>query len=562
MQEKAAAPEVVGLDAAEVRQMSISHAHVKDLLQEAANATKAEQHMSLWQGLKTYPYAVGWSIFLSTAIVMEGFDKTLINNLYAYEPFQKAFGEQLPDGSWQVTTPWQSALSNAALIGEILGLFINGIAAERFGYRKTMISALIAVIGFIFIVFFAENPATLLVGSILCGIPWGVFQTITTTYAAEVCPVALRAYLTTYINLCWVMGQLIASGVLRGMLSRTDRWGYKIPFALQWMWPIPIIIGICYAPESPWWLIRRERRDDAKKALLRLTAVDKDPDFNADETMAMMEMTNELEKAHSAGTSYWDCFKTTDLRRTEVVCCTWACQTLCGSTFMGFSTYFYQQAGMSTEHSFTMSMGQYALGAVGTVFSWCLMGWCGRRTLYLGGQMAMCVMLAIIGCLGIISRGNSAAQWAIGSCLLVYTFIYDATVGPVCYSLISELSSNRLRAKTVVLARVLYNVTGLITNILTPRMLNPGAWDWGAKAGFFWAGSCFLCVVWTFWRLPEPKGRTYGELDILFEKKVGARKFASTIVDQFAAAGPSDASSTASTKKEELKVQVERLEHA
>lgn len=106
---------------------------------------------------------------------MEGFDKTLINNLYAYEPFQKAFGEQLPDGSWQVTTPWQSALSNAALIGEILGLFINGIAAERFGYRKTMISALIAVIGFIFIVFFAENPATLLVGSILCGIPWGEF---------------------------------------------------------------------------------------------------------------------------------------------------------------------------------------------------------------------------------------------------------------------------------------------------------------------------------------------------------------------------------------------------
>jgi MFS transporter, SP family, general alpha glucoside:H+ symporter len=64
-------------------------------------------------------------------------------------------------------------------------------------------------------------------------------------------------------------------------------------------------------------------------------------------------------------------------------------------------------------------------------------------------------------------------------------------------------------------------------------MLNPSAWGWGAKAGFFWAGSCFLCFVWTFFRLPEPKGRTYGELDVLFERGVPARKFKSTVVDPF-----------------------------
>lgn len=106
---------------------------------------------------------------------MEGFDKTLINNLYAYDPFKKAFGVQLADGTYEVTATWQNLLSNAALIGEITGLFLNGIAAERFGYRKTMIASLIAVIGFIFIVFFAENTHTLFIGSLLCGIPWGEF---------------------------------------------------------------------------------------------------------------------------------------------------------------------------------------------------------------------------------------------------------------------------------------------------------------------------------------------------------------------------------------------------
>jgi len=54
-----------------------------------------------------------------------------------------------------------------------------------------------------------------------------------------------------------------------------------------------------------------------------------------------------------------------------------------------------------------------------------------------------------------------------------------------------------------------------------------------AKAGFFWASSSFLCFIWSYFRLPEPKGRTYGELDVLFEREVSARKFKSTIVDLF-----------------------------
>ncbi|KAJ8609013.1 hypothetical protein MRB53_039372 [Persea americana] len=117
---------------------------------------------------------------------------------------------------------------------------------------------------------------------------------------------------------------------------------------------------------------------------------------------------------------------------------------------------------------------------------------------------------------------------------MLYTFAYDATVGPVCYSLVAELASTRLRNKTVVLARNAYNITGIVANVLTPHMLNPDSWNWGAKTGFFWAGACLLCALWTFFRLPEPKGRTYAELDILFQSKVSARKFKQTQVESFA----------------------------
>lgn len=113
-----------------------------------------------------------------------------------------------------------------------------------------MILAMSFMIATVFIPFFAPNIQTLLVGAILQGIPWGVFQTLTTAYASEIVPVPLwvlrcaaaasgtpltpraralalmrsRPILTTYVNLCWVMGQLIATGVLRGLLTRTDEW--------------------------------------------------------------------------------------------------------------------------------------------------------------------------------------------------------------------------------------------------------------------------------------------------------------------------------------------------
>ncbi|KAI7538712.1 sugar porter family MFS transporter [Hortaea werneckii] len=495
---------------------------------DAAKVTQNETSMTLLQGLKTYPKAVGWSVLLSACIIMEGFDIALISSLYAVPAFQQRFGDRQDDGSYEISAAWQSGLSNGALIGEIFGLFLTGIIAERIGYRKTMIGALVLLTGFIFLLFFAQSLPMLLIGEILCGLPWGTFQTLTTTYASEVCPVALRPYLTTYVNLCWVIGQFISSAVLKGVSGEDGSIGYKLPYGLQWIWPFFLIFGIALAPESPWWLVRRGRIEDAKKEIRRLTSRTQS-DLDPAATVNMMIYTNELEKKEIAGAKYWDCFKGVNLRRTEIVTFVWAIQTLCGGMSMiGFSAYFFTQAGLDTSHAFSMSLGLYALGLVGTICSWFLMSRFGRRTLYLWGQILMGLVLFLIAFISLSDSGG--AQWAVAAMMLVYTFVYDATVGPVCYSLVAELASTRVRNKTVVLARNLYNITGIVANVLTPHMLNPDSWDWGAKAGFFWGGSCALCALWTYYRLPEPKRRTYAELDVLFQAKIPARQFASTDV--------------------------------
>ncbi|KAG9605290.1 sugar porter family MFS transporter, partial [Aureobasidium melanogenum] len=265
---------------------------------EAARATQSEVSMTLLQAIKTYPKAIGWSVLISTCIIMEGFDIVLINSLMALPAFQLRFGERSPDGGYQISAAWQSGLSNGALVGEVLGLLFIGYIVERIGYKKTMIGSLTLLTGFIFIVFFAQSLPMLLVGEILMGIPWGAFQTLTTTYAAEVCPVSLRAYLTTYVNLCWVIGQFLSSAVLKSVANKTGPIGYKLPYGLQWIWPLPLIIGIALAPESPWWLVRNNRPEEAKKQVLRLTSRNQtDSGFNVDETVNMMIYTNELEKA-------------------------------------------------------------------------------------------------------------------------------------------------------------------------------------------------------------------------------------------------------------------------
>lgn len=92
---------------------------------------------------------------------------------------------------------------------------------------------------------------------------------------------------------------------------------------------------------SPWWYIRHNQRDKARASLLRLTSRNQtESGFNVDETLAMIEHTNELEKKRREGVTYRDCFRGIDLRRTEIVVGIWLVQTLGGQNLMGYFSYF------------------------------------------------------------------------------------------------------------------------------------------------------------------------------------------------------------------------------
>ncbi|QHS73585.1 alpha-glucoside permease [Saccharomyces paradoxus] len=502
---------------------------------EANEANSEEKSMTLRQALRKYPKAALWSILVSTTLVMEGYDTALLSALYALPVFQRKFGTMNAEGSYEISSQWQIGLNMCVLCGEMIGLQITTYMVEFIGNRYTMITALGLLTAYIFILYYCKSLAMIAVGQILSAMPWGCFQSLAVTYASEVCPLALRYYMTSYSNICWLFGQIFASGIMKNSqenLGDSDL-GYKLPFALQWIWPAPLIVGIFFAPESPWWLVRKNKIAEAKKSLNRIlsgTAAEKE--IQVDITLKQIEMTIEKERllASKSG-SFFNCFKGVDGRRTRLACLTWVAQNSSGAVLLGYSTYFFERAGMATDKAFTFSLIQYCLGLAGTLCSWVISGRVGRWTILTYGLAFQMVCLFIIGGMGFAS-GSNASNGA-GGLLLALSFFYNAGIGAVVYCIVAEIPSAELRTKTIVLARICYNLMAVINAILTPYMLNVSDWNWGAKTGLYWGGFTAVTLAWVIIDLPETTGRTFSEINELFNQGVPARKFASTVVDPF-----------------------------
>ena len=399
------------------------------------------------------------AILYHLKLTILSYDLSAMGSFLGYDQFRQRFGTELDrDGNPRISAAWQAGIQNGVQAGSIVGLWASGYISEFFGYKKTMYGALLASVIFNFLHFFAQSIGMIVAGSVLLGLPWGIFQTLTVTYASDITPSTIRPYLTTYINLCWVMGQLVAAGALRGCQTLDNDWGWRIPIAIQWFWVPLIFLGASMAPESPWWLVRKGRYEEARASLVNATTPQPDVHFDPDQALALIKHTNDLEEAMSGGVNYLDCFKGVEKRRTLIACVVWVTQAFCGAAMMGYSVQIYRESGLDAEGALNLNIGQYCLGFVGTIGSWFLMRRIGRRTLYVWGLIILFSFLMVIGGLGVISRENTGAAWALGSILLVYTLAYNLTVGPVCYAIVAEISSTRLKIKTVVLARNIYNI--------------------------------------------------------------------------------------------------------
>ncbi|KAK1596975.1 alpha glucoside transporter [Colletotrichum navitas] len=491
-----------------------------------SEAIRLEHNLTFSQAVKLYPAAIGWSAFVSLGVIMLAFDPQLLGNLYATPQFQRDFGHEY-EGSYIISAAWQTGLSMGNPVGQVVGALFAAYPMDWFGRKLTFAACVVLTAGIVFIQFFARSLPVLLVGELIGGLVLGMYVVIAPAYASEVCPMALRGHLTSYVNLCFVIGQLLANGVTAGTSKFDTHWAYSLPFALQWFWVLVILPGLLFVPESPWWLVRKNRMDEAEKSLRQLAS----SKVNIAASLAFIVETDRLEQELEAGSTYEDCLKGVNFRRTEISVGVYCTQVLSGIYLINYGTYFFQQAGLPTDKAFDMAIGFLAVGFLGTVISWYFLIHYGRRTIYITGLAALVILQLLIGILDCVPGRPKGVAWAESSLMLIWNFAYDLSVGPICFVLISEASATRVRSKTIALATAAQGVLGIIMTVAIPYMINPDEANMQGKLGFFFGGLAALCLVWAWFRVPETAGRTYEELDILFEQRVPARKFKGYVVE-------------------------------
>lgn len=187
-------------------------------------------------------------------------------------------------------------------------------------------------------------------------------------------------------------------------------------------------------------------------------------------------------------------------------------------------------AGVSTERAFQLNLVNSCLQFVANILSLPITSSFGRRTIYLWGTIVNVAFLFILGIVATIHQ-TTATNYTQAVLGILISFVYAGSLGPISYTIIAETSSIRLRALSTGVGRAAYYIAEIPMIYLASRLLNPTGWNLGGKCGYVWGGTAVVCFVSAYFFLPELKDRSYRETDILFKRKIPARKFKSTVID-------------------------------
>ncbi|KAH9884252.1 putative MFS alpha-glucoside transporter [Xylariomycetidae sp. FL2044] len=437
--------------------------------------TETEHALAFWAAVRMHYPAVLWALFINLATVLKGMDGGIVGSLVGIGPFKEQYG-YLYNGTYIIEAHWLSAFNYANKLGAIVGALAAGFAYDRLGPRPMMALCSAGSLAFIFVQYFSATPAQLFAGQLLNGCIIAFYPICASAYVGEVCPLALRGFAASCTNLAFVVGQFVASGILKGTSALPSKLAYKIPIATQWALPAAMLLFIFFCPDPPYWLCKRGRYADAERSIRRLAApaAAVDPSLK----LAHVRETLRLEDAFRGGEGprprILDCFRGPNLRRLIICVMAYDMQAFTGNIlFIDYAVYFFELAGLNSSDAFSMNLGLTAIGFVGTCLSWWVMSFVGRRSAYLWGCAALTALCFVIATLDFapVTAGH-AATWTQCSLMLVCNFVYDITIGPYCFVLLAEVSSARLRGMTIALATVSCHIVSIVFAVVIPYAMN------------------------------------------------------------------------------------------
>jgi len=258
-------------------------------------------------------------------------------------------------------------------------------------------------------------------------------------------------------------------------------------------------------PESPRWLIKKERDQDAARALSRLISLPSDhPEIQAelDEIRASFQHEKQLGES-----SYLDCFRPANkiLFRTLTGIALQAWQQLTGINFIiYYGTAFFKNSGISNPFLITIAIN--IINVFATIPGMWNVEKLGRRRSLLIGAIGMCICEFLVAIVGVmIPTGNAAGQKVLIAFVCIYIAFFASTWGPIAWVVTGEIYPLNIRAKAMSLSIASNWLWNFAIGYATPYLVNkePGSADLGVKTFFIWGTTCAGCFVFTYFCIPE-----------------------------------------------------------
>ncbi|RFU25067.1 hypothetical protein B7463_g11270, partial [Scytalidium lignicola] len=448
--------------------------------------------------------------------------------------------------TYYLPSSWLSVGSGTPFAGTIVGTLLAGPLIERIGRKKTVgVIAAIALLGMI-IMNAVQSYWGILGGRIVNSISMGLELNNIPLYMGELSPPAIRGTMVNFFQWWLFFGALIAKIVVYKSNDRfpDSDWSWRMgnpprspsytsvktltsPLAMVVQVVIPVILcGVLLVmPESPTWFLSKDRENDARKSLQYIRKGLATEAEIEQELQLMRDAVREQREFHKA-TTYMDCFRGTNGRRTMISCVVQLLEQFSGNGFMiSYSVIFMAQVGI--KDPLQASMGTIGMGLAGSTLAFFLSDRIGRRPLMMFSAFFMWAGLWITsGLVGYLPGGvtSTSLQSFLLALLLLWNMFQLLGWASCVWIVSSEVPTNQLREKTMSISTTVSIAAVVFINYIAPFVQNePG--NLGAGIGFVWGAFSFISIFFVYFCVPEMSGRSLEELDELFEAKVPARKF-------------------------------------
>uniref|UniRef100_A0A060T130 ARAD1C20878p n=1 Tax=Blastobotrys adeninivorans TaxID=409370 RepID=A0A060T130_BLAAD len=487
-----------------------------------------------WKILRVHWRYGLWALWTSLGSMMLGTDYTVGGQLLPMPFFKQQFGI-LKNGDYIIPARYSSAWQAIGPACDLVAAIICHPLLDKYGRKPLIIvGALLSVAG-ICLQHEAKEWTLHLAGRAVNGAAIGVMFTISPLWIGETCRPELRGLFLCFFNTSIVFGQMIIVFVSYGAEHIMNDWSWKVPLMAQYIYPLLLLAGYYWFPESPMWLIRNGNTEKAGRCLKRCYGTDDDRFLEMElerlhvesEILKQTEMaTLESQRKIFCGIQepvLFQCFHRSQLRRTWASILATSGQQLIGATFVtGYVTYFLQL--INIKNYFLVSVILYVFMLLSTLSAYPLVEIVGRRTMLVPAAFALSGVNLLMGIMGCISN-KVAAGWVIIVLIFLWAVIYQVSIGASGFVAASEVATLRLRAATQSLVTVVNAIWGLICQFTVPYMISPDSGNMGGKTGFVFFASGLITAVFMYFYMPETKGFSFVVLDELYSSGVPARKF-------------------------------------